>query len=125
MTVSAVARARLGDVGGAVEAVPVDRGVAQGSHELGAVADVGGGSISVVGDVGHPVQGVLKGDPDDLFGVGKADTPCGGEDLQGACLDAQDFLISKFDGFGESVADAAGPTNQSEPITESLSKYIH
>jgi hypothetical protein len=39
----------------------------------------------------------------------KADTPCGGEDLQGARLDAQDFLDQQVDGFGESVADAAGP----------------
>jgi hypothetical protein len=46
-------------MGGAVEAVPVDRGAAQAMN-LGAVADVGGGSISVVGDVAHPVQGVLN-----------------------------------------------------------------
>jgi hypothetical protein len=51
----------------------------------------------------------FAGDPDDLFGVGKADTPCGCEDLQGTCLDAQDFLDQQVDGFGESVADAAGP----------------
>ena len=35
----------------------------------------------------------FAGDPDDLFGVGKADTPGGGEDLQGTCLDAQDFRL--------------------------------
>jgi hypothetical protein len=34
------------------------------------------------------------------FGVGKADTPCGGEDLQDTCLDAQDFLDQQVDGFG-------------------------
>ena len=51
--------------------------------------------------------------------AGKADIPCGGEYLQGPCLDAQDFLDQQVDGFGESVADAAGPTtHRRHSVTE-------
>ena len=49
----------LGDVVGSVEAVQVDRGVAYGGEDLGAVAGVGVVAVFVEGHVAHPVHAVL------------------------------------------------------------------
>jgi len=49
----------LCDVVVAVESEDADGGVAEGGHDLGAVADADLGVVFGVGDVAHPVQAVL------------------------------------------------------------------
>src|SRR3954467_13659464 len=48
-----------GDVGLAAESDDVDGGVAQGGHDLGAVAGVDAGVVLTLGDVADPVEAVL------------------------------------------------------------------
>src|SRR3954464_12876911 len=76
-----------GDVGLAAESDHVDGGVAQGGHDLGAVAGVHAGVVLAEGDIADPVQGVLDLPLDaqpggEQEGVGVA-VPKGGERVDG------------------------------------------
>jgi hypothetical protein len=51
--------AGLGDVVCSVDAVQVDRGVAERREDVGCVAGARGGSVLVEGDITHPVHGIL------------------------------------------------------------------
>ena len=59
MRAAGVVAQGLCDVVVAVESEDADGGVAEGGHDLGAVADADLGVVFGVGDVAHPVQAVL------------------------------------------------------------------